>query len=178
MSAASSLNSSASSYYLQSLLALSGAAVSPSAGAGGTNSTAGASGSTATISGPGQLLSALQQLQTQDPSSFSQIVSQIAGQVQTAAQQQGQTGVGQFLTNLASTLQNVANTGDLSELESHKGHHGHHAHGTYNSQGQAATTTSSTGSQSSSSNGIQQLFSSIVQQINQAIGSPTTASAT
>jgi hypothetical protein len=168
MSAISSVTSLSNPYNLQALLGTS--ASGASAASNGSSSAAGTGGVTASLSGPGQLLSALQQLQTQDPSQFSQVVGQIATQVQAAAQQQGQSGAGQFLTSLAGKLQNVATTGDLSQLESHHGHHGHHAQGTYNSQGQAVAPTATSGSQTDSSNNIQQLFANIVQEVQQAAG--------
>ena len=64
----------------------------------------------------------------------------------------------------------VANTGDLSQLESHHVHHGHHAHGTYNSQGQAVAPTAASSSQADASSGVQQLFTNIVHEVQQAIG--------
>ncbi len=172
MNAASSVTGTANPYYLQALFGTSagGSAAQSSA----TSAAAGTGGVTASLSGPGQLLSALQQLQTQDPTQFSQVVGQIATQIQAVAQQQSQNGSSQFLTKLADKLQNVASTGDLSQLESH---HARHAAGTYNSQGQPVPPTAATGSpaaatgsQSNGSSGVQQMFANIVQEVQQAIG--------
>jgi hypothetical protein len=72
--------------YFQQLQGVNGLTSSNSSAGGG-----GAGQSSVTISGPGQLLSDLQQLQTQNPAEFQQVVSQIASQLQSAAQQtQGQ----------------------------------------------------------------------------------------
>lgn len=137
--------------------------------AGGVQSVGGDS---AKISGPGQLLSQLQQLQSQDPTKFTQVVSDIATQLQNAAQQA--TGPqSDFLSNLANRFQTTANTGDLSALQPH--HHGHHhAHATYNQQGQivappgagapAASNASSTGTD------LGQLFAKIAKEVSQAVG--------
>jgi hypothetical protein len=52
----------------------------------------------------------LQQLQTHNPAEFQQVVSQIASQLQSAAKPtQGQQS--NFLSNLATKFQNVANGG-------------------------------------------------------------------
>ncbi len=128
-------------------------------GAGGLSGGEGGGGSSTTISGFGQLLSALQQLQTQDSTQFNQTVSQISSQLQSAAQQQGQSSQGNALTNLANQFQNVANTGDLSQLRL-----GHHKHdGEYGSNGQPTES-------SSSNNDLQQLFADIASQVNSTLG--------
>jgi hypothetical protein len=136
-------------------------------GAANASSNSGAGGQvSANISGPGQLFSELQQLQAQDPTKFQQVVSQIANQLQSAAQQQGSSSQGSFLTNLANTFKNIANGGDLSQLKPH--HHGHHGQGTYNSNGQAVP--SSSGATATSDAGIQSLFQTISSEVAQALG--------
>jgi hypothetical protein len=80
-------------------------------------SSAAVSGDSASISGPGKLLSEPQQLQQKDPTKFQEVVSQIATQLQSAAQQAGQGPQADFLSSLAQKLQNVASTGDLSQLQ-------------------------------------------------------------
>lgn len=63
--------------------------------------------SSVSISGLGQLFSALQQLQIQNPSQFSQIVAQVISSLRSEAQQQ--TGdASQYLTNLANAFQQAA----------------------------------------------------------------------
>src|ERR1700722_19067859 len=125
MSGISSLGGAANAYLQQSPYAtgLSGA----------PNSSGGASAgqASATISGQGQLLSQLQQLQTQNPAKFKQGAAQIANQLQAAAQQQASSSQSSFLNHLAGEFQNVANGGNLSQLQPN--HHAHHGHGTYNS---------------------------------------------
>ena len=120
----------------------------------------------ATISGPGQLFSELQQLQAQDPNKFQQVASQIAGQLQSAAQQQGTGNQADFLNKLAGQFNNVANGGDISQLKPH--HHGHHGgHKTYNSSGQAVA--SSPGTSSASGTSVQDLFKTIANEVAQAL---------
>lgn len=136
-------------------------------GAGGLTGGEGAGhrdADSASISGVGQLLSALQQLRSQSPTKFTQTVSQIASQLQDAAQQQGQTGQGKALSNLAAQFQSAATSGDLSAIQ--LSHHQHAASSpTYQSNGQQ---TNSVGNDKSS---WQQIFSSIANEVNAAIGS-------
>jgi hypothetical protein len=143
-------------------------------GSGSAGGVQGGGQDSAKISGPGQLYNNLQQLQQKDPDKFKQVVTDIANQLQTAAQQAGQNPAGQFLSNLADKFQNVANGGDLSQLQPH--HHHHHAHGTYNQSGQpvpqAPSTTAPAGSDPSSpGTDIRQLFASIANEVSQALGS-------
>jgi hypothetical protein len=138
--------------------------------AGGSN----APQASAAISGPGELLSNLQQLQAQDPTKFQQVVSQIAGQLQTAAQQT-QGPLSSFLSNLGASFQNVASGGNLSQLQpQQQHHHHHHAQQAYNqsqnsqSQGVAGLAQSSN-NQSSSNSTLQQLLSMISSTVNNAL---------
>jgi hypothetical protein len=167
------------------LPALQSLAQSPSTGAvsglasdpdrdGDVHGVGGASNDTAKISRQGQILSQLQQLQTQNPTNFKQVVSEIATQLQTAAQQQGQTAQGQFLAQLASKFQSIARGGSLAQLQG--AHHGHHAHQTYTQTGQIAPPSSALSSQNNgnattSNQSIEQLFASISQEISQALAS-------
>ena len=64
-----------------------------------------------------QLLSNLQQLQTQSPVQFQQVVGQIASRLQSAAQQQGHASAGALLLDLAAKFQNIAGGGPLSQLQ-------------------------------------------------------------
>jgi hypothetical protein len=82
------------------------------------------------------LFQQLKQLQTSDPSEFKQVLTDAAGKLQAAAQQQTDPTQAAFLNNLASRFQDAANTGNLSALQPQgsdgsyapKGHH-HHHHG-------------------------------------------------
>ncbi len=161
-------------YYAQQLQQTQG--VNSSAAASGLTGVSGASSagqSSASISGPGQLLSNLQQLQTQNPTQFQQVVSNIAGQLQTASQQvQGpQSSV---LSGLAAKFQSVASGGSLSQLQPQQHHHHHHAQQAYSqnsqspSQGIAALVQPS-GSQSANGSTVQQLFSNISNEVSQAL---------
>jgi|SRR5579883_375422 len=134
-------------------------------------------GDSAQISGPGQLFSQLQQLQTQDPTKLTQLLTTIASQIQDAANQS--TGnLATFLTNLANNFQTAATTGNLSSLLPHHAHHASQPTGTYNQQGQLATpavatsnTTSAT-SDTTSTGGtsLGQLFANIAHEVAQAVG--------
>jgi hypothetical protein len=157
-------------YYLQQLQQSQGA--TGAAGASGVSST---SQSSATISGPGQLMSDLQQLQAQNPTQFQQVVSNVATQLQTASQQvQGPQS--SLFSSLASKFQNIADGGSLSQLQPQQHHHHHHAQQAYSdnspspSQGIAALIQPVSG-QSSNGTTVQQLFSSISNEVSQALGS-------
>jgi hypothetical protein len=130
--------------------------------------------SSASFSPLGSLLSNLQQLQAQNPAQFNQVVTQIAGQLQAAAQQQGQTPAGQFLATLADKFQNIANGGDLSQLQPQ--HHHHHAHRAYTGNqtdslaaGASVSSPTTDAQASGSGSNLQQLFASISQEVSQAL---------
>jgi hypothetical protein len=122
--------------------------------------------SSAAISAAGKLLSNLQQLQMQNPAKFKQVVSQIASQLQTAAQQT-QGPQSDLLSNLAAKFQSVANGGSLSQLQPGQlQHHHHRAQQAYGQGAQlqpqtAAGLTQLSGSQPPSSPTLQQLFTTI-----------------
>ena len=127
---------------------------------------------TTQISSRGQLLADLQQLQTQDPAKFQQVVTQIAQELQAAAQQQGQTPQGQFLSNLAAKFQNVATTGDLSQLRGHHGHHHGYSGGTASGIQtllNSDPTQNSNNTSADNSDNLQQLFGTIRTQVQQAL---------
>jgi hypothetical protein len=132
-------------------------------GAGGLSGGEGGGADSVSISGIGQLLGALQQLQTQSPNQFTQVVSQISNQLQTAAQQQGQTSQASALSDLANQFQNVASTGDLSQLHLHR-HTQNNPSSTYGSTGQSPA------SNSSGNSNLQQLFANIANEVNAALG--------
>jgi hypothetical protein len=154
---------------IQKLLGVKGP--SSSGGATGAAGTSGAGQSTASISGPGQLLSNLQQLQAQNPASFQAVVTQIAGQLQAAAQQT-QGPQSKFLSDLAARFQNVANGGPLSQLQPHRHHHHHsraqQAYGRNTSAGVAGLGQAGSSSSSGSSS-LQQLFATISSEVSTAL---------
>jgi hypothetical protein len=130
--------------------------------------------SSASISGFGQLLSQLQQLQAKNPAKFQQVMSDIVTKLQTAAQQQGNTPQGQYLSQLASKFEAAAQSGNLSQLQGGHGHHGHHGHHTYSANGTSTPSSSGSSSQTgasadASATGIQQLFASISAEVSQAL---------
>ncbi len=140
-----------------------------------TGSISPASGDSVRISGPGQLFSQLQRLQSQNPTQFKQLASEIATQLQTASQQS--TGhQATVLSNLANQFQTASQTGSLSSLQ--QSHHSHHAHGTYNQLGHvsapppiAVGASGSTGSTTASGGAnLGQLFTTIAQEVSQALG--------
>jgi hypothetical protein len=169
LSGGEGLGSASGAYFAQQAQGIKGlGAVSGLTGGEGAG---GAAQSSATISGAAQLLSNLQQLQTEDPTKFQQVVSQIVGQLQAAAQQtQGPQST--FLSNLAAKFQSVANGGSLSQLQPQ--HHHHHAQQAYSqgaqnqSQGVTGLAQSSNG-QSSSSSTLQQLYATISNEVSQAL---------
>ncbi len=166
MTGAEGIGGGAAAYFAslaQSVRSTSSArSLSGGEGAGGLSGGEGGGGNSADISGIGQLLSALQQLQEQNPSQFNQTVSQISSQLQSAAQQQGQSSQGNAIGILADQFQNVANTGDLSQLHlNHRKHDGGRA--TYGSNGPP------TGSSNRSSNDFQQLFADLASEVNSAL---------
>jgi hypothetical protein len=76
------------------------------------------SSSTATISSEGQFLSNLQTLQTAQPQQFQAALSQAASGLQDAAQQAGtSTPHGQLLSKSATTIQQVATSGNVGLLQ-------------------------------------------------------------
>jgi hypothetical protein len=143
--------------------------------------------SSATISGPGQLYSELQQLQSQNPTQFKQVVTEIASQLSQAASADGSTGQGNFLSTLAQKFQNVADGGSLSQLAPPSGGSGHKHAKAYadNSQSSSnsseltallsqlsdsqSSSSSSSSSTSSSGTNLQQLFQSIQNEVSQAL---------
>jgi hypothetical protein len=138
------------------------AAITSAAESSGTGATTPAA--SVQISPGGQLVSMLQQLQQNDPSQFQSTVSQMAKQLQTAAQSAGtSTQDGQFLSNMASKLTAVANgTASISSLQPPappsgqsgqsgvSGHH-HHHHGGSESDSTSSSTSSTSSSTSSAS---------------------------
>lgn len=164
MTGAEGLGSAVSSCFLQPTTSVRSS--NPLTGiAGGSGGEGG--GSSATISPVGQLLSDLQQLQTQNPTQFQQVVGQIASQLQSAAQQQGQGGNG-ILSQLADQFRNIANGGSLSQLQPHR-HHGHH--GGYNRVGQGVSPSSPVSGSTSVGTELAQLFSTIASEVTSALGS-------
>jgi hypothetical protein len=176
MTGAEGLGSAAGAYFAQlsqSVTSLKGVgSLSGGEGAAGLSGGEGAGGqSSASISAPGQLLSELQQLQAQDPTKFTQVVGQIASQLQAAAQQ-AQGGLADFLSNVAQQFQSVANGGSLTQLQGN--HHHHRVPATYASgssgaaQSLAGATPQGTASTASSSS-VRQLFASISSEVSQAL---------
>jgi hypothetical protein len=178
-----SLSNNASSY-IQSVIsqALSSATGTP---ASGTSSTSNIDASSLTMpqeSNPqlspfAQVLSTLQQLQQSNPTEYSQVTSQIATNLQSAAKtatSQGNTAQANELNQLATDFQNASQNNTLPNIQDlaqaaggGHGHHHHHMHAdssdssnsssTTTSNGTTGTTTSTSGS--SSSDPLSQLIS-------------------
>jgi hypothetical protein len=171
LSGGEGLGSASSAYFAQPTQNVNGltAASSLTGGEGG----GGVAKSSATISGPGQLLSNLQQLQAQNPTNFQQVVSQIASQLQAAAQQ-AQGPQSDFLSNLAAKFQSVAGGGSLSQLQPQQHPHPNHqafSQGTPNQAQGVAGLAQPSASQSSNSSTLQQLFTTISTEVSQALTS-------
>jgi hypothetical protein len=146
-------------------------AVSP----GGSIPAAPPGAGSASISTPGQFFSEMQQLSESNPSEFKAVATQVAASFQSAASQAtGQQA--QFLTSLAATFTQAAQTGSLQAPQgagsgqaapstgTAGAHHHHHHHGG--------------GSSSSGSSSIQQAFESAMSILTQATqgGSAATTS--
>jgi hypothetical protein len=170
MSGGDGLGSAASAYFTQQLQGAN--SLTPLASLTGGGGGGGASPISTSISGPGQLFSDLQQLQAQNPAAFQQVTSQIATQLQAAAQQT-QGPQSDYLSNLAAKFQNISSGGSLSQLQP-KHHHHHHAQQADSESSQSqpqgieallqATASQSSGSQSSSNSNLQQLFTAFTAQ--------------
>jgi hypothetical protein len=130
-------------------------------GSGSGSSTTPIANSSASLTPTAQLLSSLIALQSEDPTQFTQIVSQIANQLQTAGQVQGQSGNGQFLQQLASSFKNVADSGDIMQLLPQSAQSSQ----AYNSNGQSLPTSSPSDPTSLI---IQQLLAGIAPQSSQS----------
>ena len=143
--------------YIQSILssALQSAGVS-------NTSTSGTSSSQTTDSGQlspfAQMLSTLQQLQQSNPTEYQQVTSQIASNLQSAAQtasSQGNTSAANELNQLATDFTNASQSGqlpnisDLAQALGSGGHH-HHHHGGVGSSEDSSSSSSTSGSSSSS----------------------------
>ncbi len=97
------------------------------------------------ISPAASFLNELQQLQTQNPGQFSQLVSQIASRLQQQAEQASTSGdatKAAQLNKLAAQFQNAANGGQVPTLQDlgQSGLSGHHHHGGHRHSGQAPAT--------------------------------------
>jgi trimeric autotransporter adhesin len=153
--------------YLQSMI---GTAISS---ATGSTSTSGTSSSTSSSIDPSsltmpqdsspqlspfaQILSTLQQLQQSNPTEYQQVTSQIASNLQTAAQtatSDGDTSQATELSQLATDFNNASQNNTLPNIQDLAqalgGAHGHHHHH-MSSSGSSSTSDSSTGSSSTSS---------------------------
>jgi hypothetical protein len=143
-----------------------GAAGSLTGGEGGSS----IASSSASVSSPGQLLSNLYELQTQNPTAFTQVVTQIANQLQAAAQQ-AQGPASPFLSSLAQKFQNIADGGSLAQLQpSHAHDHAPQAYaqqGTGATQGLAGLGSVASGQPSGSS--LRQLLTTISSEVSKAL---------
>jgi hypothetical protein len=72
---------------------------------------------TVSLSPRAQFLGSLQALQASDPQKFKQVLTQAAGELQSAAGRAGDTARGQSLSDLARKFQDVADSGDISRLK-------------------------------------------------------------
>ena len=110
-----------------------------------------------------QLMSQLQKLQQTDPAKYQQVTSQIATNLQTAAQTAtaaGNTTAATQLTQLATDFSNASKSGQLPPMEDMAramgGHHHHHHH--VEAASTDPTSTSSTSPTSSASQTLSQLL--------------------
>lgn len=98
----------------------------------------------AAISGPGQFFSQLQQMSTQNPAQFKQVMAEMAQKADSEAQTLGNSPQAQQLQTMAGRFEQAAQTGDFSSLlpqnasasnstaqapGTQAAHSGHHHHG-------------------------------------------------
>ena len=142
-----------------------------------TSATATTGTDSATFSKPSEIYAKLQQLMQQDPTKAKALLSQIADQLKTAAQQQ--TGdAATRLNDLASKFENAAQTGDLSQLKP-PAHHGHHRPAStaasagdqvaQYAQNESAFQAGGAANGTSGKNSMADLMSNILAQINSAL---------
>jgi hypothetical protein len=176
MTGVSGLGATAISYFTQlsqSTPVLGTGGLSGGEGAGGLSG--GEGGSSVSLSPFAHLLNGLSQLQSQSPASFTQVVGQIAGQLESAAQQ-AQGGQADFLTSLAEKFHSVADGGSLSQLQGGHHHHHHRVAAAYGSgaagagQTPAQPTVGGTAPASGASGtNLQQLFQTLLGEVNKAL---------
>ena len=152
---------SVSCNYLQSLLgtALQKAGLPP-AEAASTIDGSPVSSDSGRLSPFAQWMSTLQQLQQSDPARYRQVASQIATNLQSAAQtaqSQGNTTAANQLNQIATDFTNASQNGQLPDIQdlasAIAGHrHHHHAH---------ANSGDSSSSSSNDSSGLSQLLSTL-----------------
>ena len=159
-------NDSSSLYMLYGMMPVNQIALSDTTQASAIGAVGSSQVDSVNVSQPAELFSKLQQLQQTDPDKFKQVLTNIAGELQSAAK--GKSGFeAQTLSDLATKFQNVANGGDISQLKppsssnsdqytqqgavSTKHHHGHH-HGTSGNQ-----------------TDIKQVMSSVLDELNKAV---------
>jgi hypothetical protein len=106
-------------------------------------------------------MSTLQQLQQTNPSQYQQVTSQIATNLQSAAQtaqSEGNTTASNQLSQLATDFTNASKSGQLPNIQDlaqavggHHHHHGHHAHAASSDSSSSSSSSSSPSSTSTSS---------------------------
>ena len=108
------------------------------------SSSSGTSSDSTAISGPGQFFSQLQQMSTQNPAEFKQVMAQMAQKADSEAQTLGTSPQAQQLETMAGRVEQAAQTGDFASLlpqnasatngaaqapGTQAAHSGHHHHG-------------------------------------------------
>jgi hypothetical protein len=149
-----SLNPLSSNSYLQSILtnALQGTGLTTNSTTNSLSTSASSSVSqspdNSQLSPFAQLMSELQKLQQSDPAKYQQVTSQIATNLQTAAQSAtaaGDTTAATQLTQLATDFNNASKSGQLPNVQDLAqaigGHHHHHHHVEAASTDPAASTS-------------------------------------
>jgi hypothetical protein len=152
------------------------------------DSTSSDSGASVSISSGGQMMSKLQQLQSQDPAKFKQLMTDVSNQLQSAAS--NSTGADQkFLSSMANKFAQAAN-GDLSALQPQQQQSANNAISAYTQSAQngsnalsALTTHGSHGHHHGGGGGkggssVQQAMSNVFDELNQALSSNSTSAST
>ena len=117
-----------------------------------------------------QLMSTLQQLQQSDPTKYQQVTSQIATNLQSAAQTasaDGNPAAANQLNQLATDFSDASKSGQLPSIQDLAkaiggGHHHHHHHAhAASSDSDSDSSTSTTSSSTSTNQTLNQLLSSV-----------------
>jgi hypothetical protein len=178
----SAVGTSESSYLYQAISnALSSEGVSANTSTAASSTSDAAPSDTSSLSPFAQLVSAFQQLQQSDPTTYAKLTQQIGTNLQSesqTAQSQGNSTVAGELSQLANDFTTASQTGQLPNLQdlaqavaggstasgTHGHHHHHHADASSSesnpaSDSTASSSTTSTGSTTSTSSILLQTLS-------------------
>ena len=146
-------------------------------GASTATATGSSSSDTVNFSEFAQLFQQLSQLQTSNPTEFTNVTADAAAKLQQAAQQSTDPAQASFLSSLAAQFQQASQTGNLSPFDAGaqaaSGHHhgGHHHHG-----GGGSSSDTSTQDSTSATDPLTALLSSTSSGSDSSAQNPSTGS--